>query len=200
MSNPIPEKNFTTADVVAAAGCSPVTFRAWRNRNGLFPETKNREGWNRFSVADICTVRVVAVLTSKGVAAQFAISTAMEILPQFQLLLYSKWRQNRIGKIRHYAVVGDWRGEEGNEALTPKVFFFGGVKTLDEVMNDSMACDVVFTIDLQEIIEHVIEQLQAVVDIDGKPSNTDATVMVLRALAKGFQPDPESTDDEGVEE
>jgi hypothetical protein len=58
------EKLFTTSTLVAAAGCEVGTFHKWRVRNQLFPETMDATGWNRFSIADVCVVRTVAVLTA----------------------------------------------------------------------------------------------------------------------------------------
>ena len=57
-------KRFTTSTLVAAAGCEVGTFHKWRVRNQLFPETQDAPGWNRFSIADVCVVRIIAVLTA----------------------------------------------------------------------------------------------------------------------------------------
>ena len=58
------EKRFTTSTLVAAADCEVGTFHKWRVRNQLFPETQDATGWNKFSIADICVVRLIAVLTA----------------------------------------------------------------------------------------------------------------------------------------
>src|SRR3954462_692781 len=71
-------KQFTTSALVQAAGCNPVTFRAWRNRNGLFPETAGGQGWNRFSILDVCIVRTIVVLTEHGISARDAIWFAQD--------------------------------------------------------------------------------------------------------------------------
>jgi hypothetical protein len=58
------EKRFTTSTLVAAAGCEVGTFHKWRARNQLFPETQDATGWNKFSITDVCVVRIIAVLTA----------------------------------------------------------------------------------------------------------------------------------------
>jgi hypothetical protein len=58
------EKRFTTSTLVAAAGCEIGTFHKWRGRNQLFPETLDATGWNKFSITDVCVVRIIAVLTA----------------------------------------------------------------------------------------------------------------------------------------
>ncbi|MGU3538877.1 hypothetical protein [Methylobacterium sp. A54F] len=66
-------KQFTTATLTRVAVCEAVTLRAWRNRNGLFPETAGSQGWNRFSLIDICVARAVVLMTTSGIAASDAI-------------------------------------------------------------------------------------------------------------------------------
>ena len=58
------EKRFTTSTLIAAADCEVGTFHKWRVRNQLFPETQDATGWNKFSIADVCVVRIIAVLTA----------------------------------------------------------------------------------------------------------------------------------------
>lgn len=72
------DKTYATSTLVAAAGCEAVTFRAWRNRNGLFPETKGGTKWNRFSVLDICVARTVTMLTAHGISAADAVWYSQE--------------------------------------------------------------------------------------------------------------------------
>lgn len=64
---------FTTSTLTRVAGCEPVTLRAWRNRNGLFPETAGKQGWNRFSLIDVCIARTVVLMTASAVTASEAI-------------------------------------------------------------------------------------------------------------------------------
>jgi hypothetical protein len=74
-------RQFTIPTLVQVAGVNAVTFRAWRNRNGLFPETvDHQKGWKRFSFVDICIVRVIVVLTSHGIAPSDAIWPAEQFL------------------------------------------------------------------------------------------------------------------------
>lgn len=64
---------FTTSALTRVAGCEPVTLRSWRNRNGLFPTTVGKQGWNRFSLIDVCIARVVVLMTASAVSAGDAI-------------------------------------------------------------------------------------------------------------------------------
>lgn len=81
MTNPedLYVKRYTTKVLCAAAGCEAVTFRAWRRRNSLFPETMDgRKNWNRFSIIDVLKVRLIVELTEHGLAAADAIWFAEE--------------------------------------------------------------------------------------------------------------------------
>jgi hypothetical protein len=69
-------KRFTTSTLVAAAGCEIGTFHKWRSRNGLFPETIGAQGWNKFSIIDICIVRIIVVLTAHRLSADLAVDVA----------------------------------------------------------------------------------------------------------------------------
>ncbi|POR40424.1 hypothetical protein [Methylobacterium sp. V23] len=64
---------FATSILTRVAGCEAVTLRAWRNRNGLFPATMGKQGWNRFSLVDVCIARTVVMMTASGIAAGEAI-------------------------------------------------------------------------------------------------------------------------------
>lgn len=74
-------KVYFTATLMAAAGCEADTFRAWRNRNGLFPETAGGGKWNKFSVVDVLVTALVAQFTRRGMTAQLAVDAAMKASP-----------------------------------------------------------------------------------------------------------------------
>jgi hypothetical protein len=74
-------KVFFASALTTAAGCSPVTFRSWRNRNGLFQQAHDPGGWNRFSAADMIAAAIVTDLTNRGMNAQTAVDIAMKTLP-----------------------------------------------------------------------------------------------------------------------
>ncbi|MGN7126311.1 MerR family transcriptional regulator [Methylorubrum thiocyanatum] len=74
------DRPFTTSALTAAAGCEPMTFRTWRNRNGLFPETAGDRKWKRFTVVDVCIVRVIVAMTAHGLSASHAIPFAQDNL------------------------------------------------------------------------------------------------------------------------
>ncbi|MCD0417289.1 hypothetical protein LOC51_08685 [Rubrivivax sp. JA1024] len=70
----ITDKIFFTSTLLQAAGCAGETFRAWRNRNGLFPETQEGERrWNKFSIVDVMVAMIVTELTKRGMMAQTAV-------------------------------------------------------------------------------------------------------------------------------
>ncbi|RUV27678.1 MULTISPECIES: MerR family transcriptional regulator [unclassified Mesorhizobium] len=82
------EKLFSAPQVCEAAGCKQVTLRAWRRRNGLFPETLTDRRQNHFfSLRDVCMVRAIVVLTHHGLAADDAIRFAQD--PTFGLRIES---------------------------------------------------------------------------------------------------------------
>jgi hypothetical protein len=77
----VTDKIYFTSTLIAAAGCEADTFRAWRNRNGLFPETAGGGKWNKFSVVDILVTALVKDFTTRGMAAQWAVDAAMKASP-----------------------------------------------------------------------------------------------------------------------
>jgi hypothetical protein len=72
------DKVFFASTLCSAVGCSTVTFRSWRNRNGLFPETQSSGVWNRFSIVDVLVASVAYELTRGGIGAQTAVEAAMK--------------------------------------------------------------------------------------------------------------------------
>lgn len=64
---------FTASDICAHAGVTPVTLRAWRNRNGLLRGRGGTGKWNRYSFRDLITVYIVAMMTRRHFEAQAAI-------------------------------------------------------------------------------------------------------------------------------
>jgi hypothetical protein len=73
----VTDKVFFASTLFSTVACSSATFRSWRNRNGLFPETQGSGGWNRFSIGDVLVTALVAELTKGGIAAQTAVDAAM---------------------------------------------------------------------------------------------------------------------------
>jgi hypothetical protein len=82
----ITEKVFFASTLLTTVGCSPATFRAWRNRNGLFPETKDAGGWNKFSILDVLMADIVSHLTRAGIGAQLAVDVATISAPEISAL------------------------------------------------------------------------------------------------------------------
>ncbi|TXN26162.1 hypothetical protein FV232_26280 [Methylobacterium sp. WL30] len=136
-------KQYTTSVLTRAAGCSPVTFRAWRNRNGLFPETKDDQKWNRFSIIDICIVRAIVVITEFGVGAKEAIWSAEEFLRSAIKVAY-------IPGPGMSAILGISRTK-----ATEEVGFYPYLDVVDirNILDESGG--LLLLIDLQSIIAHV---------------------------------------------
>src|SRR5258707_5351455 len=82
----VTDKVFFASTLLKTIGCSPATFRSWRNRNGLFPETKDSGGWNKFSVIDVLMAAIVFELTQAGIGAQLAVDAAMRSAPEITRL------------------------------------------------------------------------------------------------------------------
>jgi DNA-binding transcriptional MerR regulator len=141
MATPL-DKTFTTSALVEAAGCTPGTFRAWRNRNGLFPETAGKQGWNRFSVVDVCITRVVVVMTRHGLPASAAIDFCEKYL---RASLFNAWEWPDENTFCTFEI-----GSNEEEILfsIPQV----GV-SLEDLMKPSNG--VVTVIGLRGIVEHV---------------------------------------------
>lgn len=83
-------REYTASALCYVAGCELETFKAWRRRNGLFPETKKAGSWSRFSLADMSAAKVVVDLTRSGVSAQRAVDIAMKLLPVIEKRSASK--------------------------------------------------------------------------------------------------------------
>ncbi|EAQ36943.1 hypothetical protein NB311A_07333 [Nitrobacter sp. Nb-311A] len=77
-------REYLASAVCKVAGCEPATLRAWRRRNGLFPDTMMSGGWNRYSASDIAVTKLVVDLTKAGHAAQAAVDIAMLVLPVYE--------------------------------------------------------------------------------------------------------------------
>lgn len=81
----IKDLTYNAAVIVAIAGVPAATFRAWRNRNGLFPEKKEASGWNRFFVSDIYSVKAMSELMKHGYTVTAAVNAANALRPFFDL-------------------------------------------------------------------------------------------------------------------
>lgn len=113
------ERNLTAADICAAAGCKPSTLRAWRNRNGLFPQVVG-DGWTRYDLAEAIGARIVQLLSERGFAAQPSVN------------LVNQMREILINAARGYApFIGIGRALSG-EHLEFKVFSSTGL-VLDSI-------------------------------------------------------------------
>lgn len=154
-------RRFPVSTLVAAVGCDLDTFQKWRSRNGLFPATRGKGGWNRYSVVDFFITRLVTVLTRIGIGASAAVEFAMipEVEFHFDQLL-----QLKPDALRFLACA---RRINGEAELAHKLIFFGiqSDETIPEIMTEG---DVLMVIDLVSIVRHVyrgLMQLEPKVDL-----------------------------------
>ncbi|MEM1048102.1 MAG: hypothetical protein AAGL24_18270 [Pseudomonadota bacterium] len=84
------EKRHMSSTAYLVSGAKPVTGRAWRSNNGLFDEDRTEGKWQFFSVVDICVLRLVVVLTERGLSAQRACDVAMRMCVKFRDMLESE--------------------------------------------------------------------------------------------------------------
>ena len=190
-NDPPSDRPYLSATLCAAAGCTPVTFRAWRNRNGLFPEMRGDDGWKRFSFEDICAVRVVVELTdgSKKNTAQFAVDVANELRPVFGILM-----GDDAENLKHYAVIGGYRGDFGDEPTSVDMILCGGWESIAEAVTRRSAYATATIVDLIAVMSFVIEQLKELGG--GRVATPEETVsIVAKSIAKALavQPDDEET-------
>ncbi|BGE85192.1 hypothetical protein Ms3S1_16280 [Methylosinus sp. 3S-1] len=152
-----------------------MTFRAWRNRNGLFPETKDAGGWNLFSKSDIAVVRMVVVLTGLGVSANLATSAAMQAAPVFRKLFTLDE-----SKFPLIAVID--RDEDEPEM---DVLFVSGNEVVGHVLQ-RVAHGAAVVVDLLTIASHVSTEL-----LKGEYptvlSHKETLARVLEGFAKAFE-------------
>jgi hypothetical protein len=183
-------KRYFTATVIAIAGCEAVNFRAWRNRNGLFPSTKESGGWNKFSEADIAAVRVVVVLTGLGVEARKAVQVAMACLPTFERL-YAALFKGALGRksIRRnfcdVAVVRQLSGKGSPTGSGPGVVFTSSSKVEKEILAGLNARSAVIMVSLIDIMVHVANEFRTG-DYVHDTEADEMSVSTVRKLAKAF--------------
>lgn len=77
------ENTVTAAEVCEAADCKPSTLRAWHNRLHLL--SGNGQGWRRYTLEDLLTIRVMVILTTFGLSAVVAVDIAHSIQKEIRL-------------------------------------------------------------------------------------------------------------------
>lgn len=169
----VTDRKFLTSTLVAVAGCKAVTFRAWRNRNGLFPDTKESGGWNHFSIVDICLVRAIVMMTNHGLPADDAIWFAQTTLRQdFKRILdgtseqfYVAFFKGGVNRAEPVLIVKDdghldFREGADPDFVEPRCTFINcaGADKLADILARTKGIATV--IDLMSIAEHVISELR----------------------------------------
>lgn len=168
----VTDRKFLTSTLVAVAGCKAVTFRAWRNRNGLFPETKDAGGWNYFSIVDLCLVRAIVVMTNQGLPADDAIwfaQTALRIdfkgiLEGTKKQFYVAFFKGGVENDEPVLIVKDdghldFREGPDPNYVEPRCTFINCFETDTLASVLSRTKGVATVIDLMSIAEHVIKEL-----------------------------------------
>lgn len=164
------------AKVCEAAGCKDVTFRAWRRRNGLFPELwDGSRTVNYFSILDTCMVRLIVVLTRHGLSADDAVSFVQGQDLMFGLKMYlgrmiddGDGDEEIVGfslseelpPESKVLVAGEERVVASGELPPPRLTYFhegAGRTTLSEAMRNNKG--VATFVSLRAIVDHVIDKL-----------------------------------------
>jgi hypothetical protein len=164
------DRLFTSSALTAAAGCEPMTFRTWRNRNGLFSELAGDRKWKRFTIVEVCIVRAVAVMAAHGLAASYAIRFAQDDLRfQFEQLLTGERDTSLVGffvggtSTEDLVVFTDADSEakvakQSERPEPPCSFvFLEDVASLAETMSRTKG--ILTIIDLKELAKHVLAAL-----------------------------------------
>ncbi|WP_192257041.1 hypothetical protein [Mesorhizobium silamurunense] len=178
------DRVFPAAKVCEAAGCKDVTFRAWRRRNGLFPELWGGRTVNHFSILDVCVVRLVVILTRHGLGADDAVAFVQGKDLLFGLELY-------LGRMldeddRGDEIVGFSFSEEtppdtkillmegegtvvaARDAGPTRITYFhagSGQATLSDTMKNNK-CVATF-LNVRAIVDHVLDKLGIAAPVEG---------------------------------
>lgn len=171
---------YTTSTLCAVAGCTPATFRGWRNRNGLFPETRvegtNKTPWNTFSRLDICIARLVNRLVETSLSADKAVKFASGFgAVQLDMLLSGE-------DISWNAV----QFETGSGVEKDHTIFADPSTNIATISQDSGCADIGIYIDFLAIIEHVVSELKELAP-ETIATKKETLAVVASALAKGFK-------------
>jgi len=203
----VTDRKFLTSTLVAVAGCKAVTFRAWRNRNGLFPETKESGGWNHFSIVDMCVARSVVVMTEHGLPVDDAVWQAGKWFRAYFLVLLRGEKITHLhGFLRGPTVetgepvahVDEITGEVSPElpkhwaARTSASFIgIGDEQSVSEIVGRTQS-GVITIIDLRSIIEHVVGELREL-DPETVLTGKETLELIAARMANALRP---STSDE----
>jgi MerR HTH family regulatory protein len=146
-------RQFDMATVAAIAGVELGTLTAWRNRNGLFPETRQpgRRKHQFFSLIDVAKARTVLVMTNHGLTAQDAVTFVQTYLGGHLFAIILK-RQGVIG------AAADVTRFVGFEAGTPTFHVFRDSQAMIEAM--AIMIGVVTIIDLEPVVDHVLDRIE----------------------------------------
>ena len=141
-----------------------MTFRTWRNRNGLFSELSGDRKWKRFTVVEACIVRAVVVMTIQGLPASYAIRFAQDDLRfQFEQLLTGE---------RDTSLVGFFVGGTSTEDLVVFIDVEGEAKVAKQSERPEPPCSFIFLKDVASLAE-TMSRTKGIL-----------TIIDLKALAK----------------
>lgn len=177
------DRIFPAAKVCEAAGCKDVTFRAWRRRNGLFPELWGGRTVNHFSILDVCMVRLVVVLTRHGLGADDAVAFVQgkDLLFSLKLYLSGMLDDNDRGeKIVGFSFSEETPADtkvmlmEGERTIVAaadvppsRITYFhegAGQTTLSEAMKNNKG--VATFLSVRAIVDHVLDKLGVTASVD----------------------------------
>jgi len=202
------ERKHLTSTLVAVAGCKAVTFRAWRNRNGLFPETQEASGWNRFSVIDICVARAVVVMTEHGFPADEAVKEADKWYRLYFSDLLSgsdvfRWQGYVKGGLAENdepttyvdtetGVVSTERPAHWTGKVASSFMSIGSDQTVADLMSRTKG--LITVIDLRSIVAHVVAELVALAP-ETVATRDETYKAVFSTFAQAILPKPSDEED-----
>lgn len=97
----------TPAQAAWASDCQASTLRAWHNRLGLLSR-ENDGTWRRYTVAEVLQIRLVVVLTARGIVAADAVEIANNM---------KELAEESVQGLHSYVGIGKREGECGYEVL-----------------------------------------------------------------------------------
>jgi DNA-binding transcriptional MerR regulator len=101
------EATITPAEVHEAADCLPSTLRAWHNRVGFLP--REGGGWRKYTFADLIAVRLMVILTARGLKAHEAVAIIHKIEPRIKAAAHGAPSQIAVGKV---GLSEEWTAEK----------------------------------------------------------------------------------------
>lgn len=112
------ELTISPAEAHEAAGCIASTLRAWHNRVGFLP--RKEAGWRRYTFADLISIRLMVILTSRGMTAAGAASIIRTIADEIEAASQGVSSLITVGKV---GPAGEWVAESIDPSISVRSAF-----------------------------------------------------------------------------